>query len=266
MREIKVYTKEELKTLVPAAFSQTPAKHVSNRYRFLNTESVVDYAMEHGLVPVAARQSHTKINTPEYGQHLVSLQPANSIKSLLDVNDRVLRVGIYNSHNATSAIRILVQIYRCVCANQMTVTDSSFAALRVPHLGDPEQIKELIATNLATAIQRGKDTLANIERYTNIELDEDTQRGLASVAVAIRWPNVDLSDVDEQVKRRMRIKVALQPRRHTDQANDAWTVYNRIQENIVKGRHKRWFMGIKSVKGDIDFNQQFWKQLEALAA
>jgi hypothetical protein len=65
-------------------------------------------------------------------------------------------------------------------------------------------------------------------------------------------------------------------RRSADQSNNLWTVFNRIQENILKGGRevvgklnskgqRRRVIPIRGIDQEIRINQELWSQAEQLA-
>ena len=65
----------------------------------------------------------------------------------------------------------------------------------------------------------------------------------------------------------------LTARRREDQKNDLWTVYNRIQENFIKGGMRGYgktgkrmsTRAINSVSEDIRLNKALWQLAEGMA-
>ena len=63
----------------------------------------------------------------------------------------------------------------------------------------------------------------------------------------------------------------LRPRRQQDMGNDVWTVYNVVQENIIKGGFTNSNTGrkaraVKHIDKTISYNQELWDLAHGYAA
>ncbi len=127
-----------------------------------------------------------------------------------------------NGHDGSSAYKLSAGIFRLVCLNGLVVgrEDTSF---KVRHSG--QVIGEVI--DAATRIIDDFDQVAaDIDAMKSVQLRQPLALAFANAAIEARF------DVDEKP---VTAEQVLRPRRAADTGADAWTTFNRIQENIIKG-------------------------------
>jgi hypothetical protein len=98
--------------------------------------------------------------------------------------------------------------------------------------------------------------MSKIEDWENIELSQEQQFNFASEAAKLRFPSVDFTTDN--------LSCILQINRPQDQGFSLWKVYNRIQENIMRGGYKsptsnRIVRGITGIEKDIELNTKLWE-------
>ena len=252
---IRVYTKEELKAKCPAAFNEVPHPRTSDKYALIQTESIVDAISSHNMaiVGVHARQDET-------GSHLIEFQ-SNETLDKPEVGGVAYRVGLWNSHNGLKPFKLIAQVYRYVCANGARVGISQFPELRIVHRGNPQRIACEIENAVTEVLSRGTEVMRQVVMLQSRQLNDTERRVLALYACEARFPE-KRDDVNEM---QTRMGLVLQSRRYEDTANDAWTVFNRIQENIIRGYGMRGFQAVRSVNTDIDLNRRMWDNVVAMA-
>jgi len=86
--------------------------------------------------------------------------------------------------------------------------------------------------SVSDAIQSMSDLVPNIsdniEQMSNLRLDEDAQHAMAHAGKVARWGAA--SEIDS--------RMLLTARRQEDIGSDLWTVFNRVQENTIRGGFK----------------------------
>ena len=155
----------------------------------------------------------------EHTKHMIRLRHASQINGA-EANEIVL----LNSHDGTSSYQMLAGMFRFVCSNGLVCGDT-VADVRVPHKGD-------VASQV---IEGAYGVLEGFERVHNardamrtITLDEGEAEVFANSALALKYddPAKSTPVTESQL---------LAPRRWDDRKNDLWAVFNRVQENLVKG-------------------------------
>jgi hypothetical protein len=217
---IQTFTLESLREKCPSIFATRPSPKVSERYTFVSTADVIRPLLSEGWDITQAFQRRTRPGgrNPEFTRHLVRLRRADAKSMLGDVLPEVV---ISNSHDRQSRFFIAGGLFRLVCSNGLVIGfGGKSTSAKMIHLGDAARIREAIDQSLTIATACGKQ----IEGMSKKKLSEKDQARFAAAAAKIAY--------DDQ---KFDPKLLLTSRRSEDEANDLWTVYNRIQENIVRG-------------------------------
>jgi hypothetical protein len=245
-------TLEEVMQRAPAVFSRTPHEKLSARYTLIPTDRVLNGLLSAGFVPVAAQQARTKSLSAVHARHVVRLRRRYEAVRL---KDAVPEVVFLNSHDGTSAYQLRMGIYRVVCTNGLVVSRGAFPACHVSHRGDV--VDDVVAGALQIAEQFGR--LAQmVERMEQRVLYKDEQIALAEQAMDLRFPR-------DAIGRPAALQL-LGCRRVEDAGNDLWSVFNRVQENVVAGgMHRRSETGrltrtrrITSIRENLRLNGALW--------
>lgn len=132
------------------------------------------------------------------------------------------RLYAMNSHDGTTGHWLWIGKLRMVCENGL-MSGSVDDMIRTRHAGNA-------AGKIAEAIDRMLGRWATmdetIEGWKNITLSPDEYYEYASQAAALRWDGEEAKPVVGQL---------LRVHRPEDAAHDLWTVFNRVQENLVRG-------------------------------
>lgn len=259
---------EQIQSYAPSAFAATPYHAQSSRYAFIPTSAVIDGMRQAGFLPVKASQSRTRIeDKKEFTKHMIRFRSAASIDARAVVGDSVLEAVLINSHDGTSAYKLMCGIFRFVCSNGMVVADSLLESINVRHTGNV--IEEVIAGS-NRILENGPRVLDTVERWKALPLSMPEQRLLAESAHSLRFP------VDEETHKahtEVTPEMLLSTRRSDDNRPDLWHTFNRIQENAIKGvrtRDARWnrvtSRAVKGIDGDVRLNRALWTLAEKFAA
>ena len=258
---------EQIRQYAPSAFAETPYHAQSSRYAFIPTVSVIDGMREAGFLPVKASQSRTRIeDKQDFTKHMIRFRSAASIDARAVVGDSVLEAVLINSHDGTSAYKLMCGIFRFVCSNGMVVADSLLESINVRHTG--RVIEEVIAGS-NRILEQGPRVLNTVEQWKALPLSMPEQRLLAESAHSLRFP----SDEEGKVHTQVTPEMLLSPSRRDDARPDLWHTFNRIQENVTKGirtRDDRWrrvsSRAIKGIDQDVRLNRALWTLAEKFAA
>ena len=190
----------------------------SEKYVVINTERVVKELQKRGFVLREIKQAKTR-----KGRHIVRMRTEN----FTEINGEKVfpEIVIMNSYDSKCSFSVEIGIFRLVCSNGLTVrvsgTESMFYKVR--HMGDPAKIAEEVALKFA----QNMETVWNIHKKLNeVKLTDKQKIALAMRAAEIRW-NKTITKADA--------KKLLQTKRAADEGNEAWFVFNVLQENTVTG-------------------------------
>ena len=253
MRSNIPLTLEQIQEACPAVFQEAahPDK-VSDKYQHISTLPVLHAMSEAGFGVSRAQQTNTRsAGARGYARHLLSFRPMSAFAKTT-VGDAIPEVVLINSHDGNSAYRLHVGLFRMVCENGM-IAGRNFETISIRHRGSPaiEVVSESqrILEEYVPKLQTWVDTAALTK------LNKRQMNQFAAEAQAIRYDDggFDPSEL-------------LQVRRGADEGDDLWHVYNRVQENLMRGGIKFKNANgrscetkpINRVTKDVIFNQKLW--------
>lgn len=239
----------------PSIFADSPSPLVSNKYQFIRTSDVLETLSELGWNPremseVRARKPHTR----GFQKHLVRLTNPEFIATK-KVGDEVPEIVLTNSHNGKNSFSFRIGIYRLVCSNGLVIPTEEFTNITIKHVGNmASQIQGVVEkmsssfSGIFSDVQKMK-----VRKLTPMEMSSFSKR-------ALRTRN---SSLEENLS--SRADEILSPQRIEDEGQDLWSVYNRIQENLINGNFEvktkkgyRKGTSIRSIDRNIKINEALW--------
>lgn len=222
MSALAALSHDQLRQSAPAIFAERPSVKMSDRYQFIPTLDVIKYLGDKDIVPVQASQ--VRARTAEnsiVSKHLMRFAHQATLADT-SAKNRVELVMV-NSHNGMSTYQFSLGVFRLVCSNGLVVKSADFGEAKIRHTGDAKDEVYHIADSFMDMIANVSGRISVME---NKILTNSQALQLASAASKIRWPlhNTPVNP-----------SLLLQSRRPEDAANDLWTVFNVVQENLVRG-------------------------------
>ena len=230
---------DRLRYLAPAIFANSVKDSLSPRYAQLRTADVLPVLADHGFVPVQAAQKRSRKTSMEHTQHMVAFAHRDSIPSVsgLEAYDADANRGeiiLYNSHDGSGSIKLFVGAYRFICSNGIVAGDGYQS--RLYHSQANVNSFEHMLTN---TVKRLPVLMERIEQMRSIQLTRDAQREMATQSALTRWKWTPELIEDAVIKGSYAtdttVSSLLAVNRFADYQEDAWTVFNRIQENVIRG-------------------------------
>ena len=248
----KIYTEQDLHRAAPSVFAESPSGKVSQNYQFVPTIDAVRSIQAAGFNVVDAKQCRTRDeNNRPFAKHFIRMAPAFAARNVGDVTPEILLI---NSHNGASSFSLNFGLYRLVCSNGMVVGTSVMAGVRVTH--STKNAVDIVAEKSLALIENTGAVMERVERFRSLTLTGDQGLEFARRAAGARWNA-------ERVMASVTNPAALAlVRRPEDSSMDFWTVFNRIQESLVRGGvhpgGRRAVRGIKGAQADFDINRRLW--------
>ena len=246
--------KKDLMELAPSIFTKTKCDKVSDRYSQVNTIDVLDELSKKGWQPYEVSQTKSKYGGGIYSKHLIRLRNDEIGIGL----DEIPEIVLTNSHDGRNAFKLHAGIFRLVCSNGLIIATQTFGSTRVRHQGfdmeDIIKVTESIVNDLPNVIQ-------SVDKFKRIELSEDKKAEFVRRAIRIRW-----SEGNDFIN----TKDILSPERDEDAGNDLWTVYNVIQEKMIRGGvayklksgRQQTSREITNIDRSVDINKRLWELTE----
>ena len=219
----KPLTNAQLRAAAPSIFSEMPIEGVSERYAFVPTHSVLNTFRQAGYYPIMASESKVRDSDNNgYQKHIIQFR---SMDNLLrpDASEEYADIVLTNSHNRTSSFIVDLAFFRIVCANMMVVPSHSFSHHSIIHSGFNFEKVNLAIDEVISYMPRMKQ---EIERFKSIQLSVLEQHSLAKAAIDIRFDK-ETHTVDS--------RELLYVNREEDDDSSLWTVFNRVQEAMIRG-------------------------------
>ena len=276
----KELSENELRTLVPAAFSHHASPEVSSRYGFVQSSQAIEILRDHNFQPIRAAQKPTrgKNGNDLYNEHMITFAQ----NGLHNSEGERAELILYNSNNGRSALKLFAGCYRMICSNGIISGDGFGSKLRHSKLtanGFSDLVNEQ-ASNLPALLDR-------IDAMKGRTVSDEKALEFSYNAVKLRWeldPNLSTGTNIADFKKgsfasESTIKHIGRPLRYHDQGRDQWTVFNRVQEGLQRGRMveltsytnkrplgmRRKARAITGLAETVRVNRELWNLADALA-
>lgn len=257
------YKAHHIVTTSAPVVATAPAPDVSPRYTFIPTRDIVDgltsrgWAFDYGT----ARSTRNPAKEP-FAAHV--LRFSNPLLPALPDGSRPQAVVI-NSHGGDGAFHLRFGVFRIACANGLVIESLHAAAIRRRHVG---LTTAGILDAAAELLDRAPTVFGAVAEWSRIHPTRDQQVELARAGARIRWglqaSNVNAEDL-------------LAARRPSDTGSDLWSVFNRVQEGVIRGGvtvtrrdedgtviSRRRSGAIRGALRDVDINRQLWAAAEEI--
>lgn len=235
----------------------------SSRYTYVPTIQIVEHLQAAGYGVFAAMQSGSRdADKRSHTKHMIRLRPLN--QSVI-VGGSFPEIVMVNSHDGTSAYKLMAGIFRLVCSNGMIVAESTIEDVRVKHTGN-------ILAGVSEAVDRLSGSLpllgSKIEQFQSLRLDRPEQEAFATAALSTRWEGANEAPIGAQS--------LLAPRRSEDMDPTLWNTLNTVQESLIRGGaryrretdrgiQRRKVQPVRSVDGTTTVNRALWVLAEEMA-
>ena len=256
-------TNEQLRACAPSIFAENPIQGVSEKYAFVPTHTVLDTFRQSGYYPIMASESKVRNDDNSgYQKHIIQFR---SLDNLLrpERNEEYADIVLTNSHNRTSSFIVDLAFFRIVCANMLVVPSHTFSHHSIIHSGFNLGKVDMAIDEVTAYMPKIKD---EIEEFKSIQLSRAEQHSLAKAAIDIRFDK-DIYDVSTHE--------FLHTRRVEDEDNSLWSVFNCVQEAMIRGgargnnrQSKKEFVSkpITAIDANLKFNKELFAVAQKMAA
>lgn len=250
-----------INTLPAAIYKMHPHESRSDKYAHIPTIDIIEHMAKLGYGVVDAQAARVrKAHKYGYNTHIVKFQHENAeIKHDGAVNQILLR----NAHDGTRAVELFGGVFRFVCLNGIVAYSKDYGKASIGHRGGNLWDRIVAAVSHIEAATNASDRL--IEGWSRKYLSYSQQLDFAQAALELRYPIAE--------KRPVVAGDLLEAKRVEDNQNNAWCVFNRVQEHITRGGLRGDAMGrprsIRRIKGadsDLKLNAQLFGIAETMFA
>lgn len=261
-------TLDQIQAAAPSAFAAEPYHAMSARYTYIPTADVIRGMMEAGFQPFAAMQSRTAIEDRKaHTKHMIRFRMPHDASIQRVVGDVFPEIVLVNSHDGSSAYKLMAGMFRLVCGNGLIIADSMIASLSIRHSGN---VIEEAARGSVQLVEKMPEAIETVSRWRNLELTTGEQSAFAEAAHLIRF-----ADAEGNVDTPIQPAQLLQTRRYDDKGADLWSTFNRVQENVIKGGlaarkpgsyQRTSSRAVKAIDQDVRLNRALWTLGERMAS
>ena len=255
---MKTYSLQEAIQAVPSIGATRGGDNTSGKYQFVSTRNILENVISNGW---NITQANAQSRSP-YAQHRITLVHNKDLSKLDESNpdqDGILRMEIFNSHNRTKRLMMAIGYFKFACSNGLIVATGPAEAIRTKHRFSDGRL-ESIMERTAQISDRFPKILEIIEGFRNRQLSHAEQVSFARYAIQGRYnyrkelPK-SFGDIEKMSN------LILTPRRKEDEGDSTWEVFNRVQENIVKGI-EGVTRPLRGYGDSVRVNQLLWKGAE----
>ena len=211
---------DQIRRVAPSIFADAPHESRSERYAYIPTATVLQELRGEGFEPFMVCQTRVRQEgRRDFTKHMIRLRHASQINGR-EANEIIL----LNSHDGTSSYQMLAGMFRFVCQNGLVCGDT-VADVRVPHKGD---VAGQVIEGAYEVLNGFGQAQQSRESMQAITLDAGESEVFARAALTLKYddPAKPAPITETQI---------LMPRRTDDDRRDLWSVFNRTQENLIKG-------------------------------
>jgi hypothetical protein len=265
-------TIEQIAQYAPSALAVAPHESRSSRYTYIPTINIIQGMIKSGFQPFKATQSLSRIEgKQEFTKHMIRFRRADLS---FNVGETVPEIVLVNAHDGSSAYKLMGGLFRKVCSNGMGVAESTIGSVSVPHKGD---IEGQVIEGSWRIVADSERALEGVRQWSQLQLTSGERDAFAQSAHILRF-----ADSEGHVATPIQPVQLLAPRRYADNASDLWSVFNRVQENVIRGgltarAPSRYENGefvparrvstreVKGIDQDVRLNRALWQLAEKMA-
>ncbi|MCL4777289.1 MAG: DUF932 domain-containing protein [Gammaproteobacteria bacterium] len=257
LRSVHPLADDQIRRVAPSIFAEDKHGSRSERYCYIPTVAVLTELRKEGFQPFMVCQTRVRNgDRREYTKHMIRLRHASQINGR-EANEVIL----LNSHDGSSSYQMLAGMFRFACENGLVCGDT-VADVRVPHKGD---VAGQVIEGAYEVLEGFERAEASREAMQAVTLTDGEAEVFARSAIALKYDNADTTApiTERQV---------LQVRRHDDSRSDLWSVFNRTQENLIKGGlhgrnrngHRQKTRPVQGIDQSLRLNRALWLLADGL--
>ncbi|HAU1805287.1 TPA: DUF945 domain-containing protein [Legionella pneumophila] len=261
---LPILSKEKLFKLAPSIFTQDSSHKTSAQYSPISTEQIIDKLMSEGFFPTWATQTKSlNQESKAFAKHMLRFQRHDVMQNNQGLYPELVLI---NSHDGLSSYRLMAGLFRVVCGNGM-IAGQSYDEIRIKHQGD---VVGNVIEGTYKVIETANKMLDVSDDMASIHLNDTEKMIFAEAAHSLKFS-------DDEGAMIVAPERLLQPRRYVDQKdNDLFTVFNVLQENLIKGGirgHRLNKYGyttrtktreVKAIDQNVKLNRALWTLTEKM--
>lgn len=269
LRSREALEDEQIMRVAPSVFATAKHESRSEKYVHIPTSNIIEGMRNEGFFPYEVRQGGSRDKEKKgFTKHMIRFRHQDALMKsnaeLHDDSELFRELILLNSHDGTSSYQLMSGLFRMVCSNGLIRAEGNAKCIKIPHKGD---IIGQVIDGAYEIVKDSRDSELSVIAMSNTLMLPEESRIFAEEAAKLRF------DDNVQVEPRQ----VLQTRRRADDKQDLWTVFNRVQENLVNGglgyiqrdengrrTALRRTRPVNSVDGNVKLNQALWSLAEKM--
>jgi hypothetical protein len=212
---------DDVRRLAPSVFAEQKHDSRSDRYSYIPTSEILTGLVKEGFRPYSVMQGGSRDQEKRgFTKHLIRLRHDSQ---QLAVGGSHNEIVLLNSHDGTSAYRLMAGVFRLVCGNGMVVAQSMIEDIRVKHTGD---VQGRVIDGCCELLAKLPEVSDSVAEMSALRLTEGERRAFATASLVARYGEEIAPITADQV---------LTIKRHEDAAPTIWNTLNTAQESLIRG-------------------------------
>lgn len=213
-----------MRAAAPSVFAEGKHASRSERYTYIPTIDVLRGLRKEGFEPFMVAQGQSRVEgKAEFTKHMIRMRHAGQVQTKPEANEIIL----INSHDGASSYQMLAGMLRFVCCNGLVV-GKVVEDIRIPHKGN---IQGEVIEGAFRLLDQFETVEASAEGMKALTLQPEEETAFATAALALRFGE----RTDDQPPPPITAEQLIEARRPEDLGHSLWTIFQRSQENIMRG-------------------------------
>ena len=217
-------SEDQMRAAAPSVFAEGKHASRSERYTYIPTIDVLRGLHKEGFEPFMVAQGQSRVEgKAEFTKHMIRMRHAGQVQTRPEANEIIL----INSHDGASSYQMLAGMFRFVCCNGLVV-GKVVEDIRVPHKGN---IQGEVIDGAFRVLEQFETVEASAEGMKALTLKPEEETAFATAALALRFGE----RTEDQPPPPITAEQLIEARRPEDLGHSLWTIFQRSQENIMRG-------------------------------
>lgn len=241
-----------------------PSDLTSSRYSFISTKRVLDVLAKEDWFPVSVIQSSVRNKSKQgFQKHLIRLRKGSEVSRTLEIDQLIAELVLTTAHDGLASFLVGGGVNRCVCSNQMTVSNATIQSHRIRHQGYTD---DKVLEAVYSVMEDTPKMMGQIELFRNVGVNLEDRKVFGEKALSLV---IDEERLNEKYDKDRTIEELIAPRRTADKEENLWTTLNIVQEKLLKGdrflvkkgsafkanKHRQ----VRSIDRTMNLNKDLWE-------
>lgn len=218
---------------------------MSDNYQVINSEQISDVLKNRGWELTKIKSANSKSELKQlFGKHVMIFEN-HDIKNIKDYGGLKPQILITNSHDGSTSLRLNYGLFRLICTNGLVVGNSYYKE----NLRHTSNVVSDLDNRIIQMVEGLDGVWHSIEDWSS-----KTYRSSAKNKFALETAKLVLStndvynalakdgeDMDALVKTSFDVNALLRVNREADDRLNVWSLYNTVQENVMKRNYSHSF-------------------------